>query len=91
MELTRRERVLRALRYEPVDRLPTQFNYTGSMGRRMAEHFGVDVSELPARLDNHLLRLDLTYAERLSPDGKARYDWWGAGHDTQEEGYYIRV
>jgi len=90
MELTRRERVLRALRYEPVDRLPTQFNYTASMGRRMAEHFSVDIAELPTRLDNHLLRLDLSYAERLSPDGKARYDWWGAGHDTQEEGYYIR-
>jgi uroporphyrinogen decarboxylase len=90
MQLSRRERVRRALRYEPVDRLPTQFNYTASMGRAMADHFGVDVSELPARLDNHLLRLDMTYQQRFSADGKARYDWWGAGHDTEEEGYYIR-
>ena len=90
MELTRRERVLRALTYQPVDRLPSQFNYTVSMGRRLADHFGVDVAELPARLDNHLLRLDLNYEQRLSADGKARYDWWGAGHDTEEEGYYIR-
>ncbi len=91
MELTRRERVLRALTYEPVDRLPTQFNYTASMGQRMAEHFGVDVTDLPTRLDNHLRRLDMSYDPRFSEDGKARFDWWGAGHDTQEEGYYIRV
>ena len=91
MTLSRRERVLRALTYQPVDRLPTQFNYTASMGRAMAEHFGVDVSDLGQRLDNHLVRLDLTYPERLSEDGSARFDWWGAGHDTQEEGYYIRV
>ena len=33
MELTRRERVLRALTYQEVDRLPTQFNRTNSMGQ----------------------------------------------------------
>ena len=27
---------------------------------------------------------------RLSADGLVRYDWWGAGHDTVEEGYFIR-
>jgi uroporphyrinogen decarboxylase len=91
MELTRRERVRRALTYEEVDRLPTQFNYTASMGRSMADHFGVDVADLPERLDNHLVRLDMTYPERFSDDGDARFDWWGAGHDTREEGYYIRV
>jgi uroporphyrinogen decarboxylase len=91
MELTRRDRVLRALTYREVDRLPTQLNYTDSMGQRLAEHFGVDLAELPARLDNHLVRLDLSYQPRFSDDGKARFDWWGAGHDTQEEGYYIRV
>ncbi len=91
MELTRRERVRRALTYQEVDRLPTQFNYTGSMGQAMAQHFGVELADLPERLDNHLVRLDMTYPKRLSEDGKARFDWWGAGHDTQEEGYYIRV
>ncbi len=91
MELTRRERVLRALTYEPVDRLPTQFNYTTSMGQRMGQHFGIDPVDLPERLDNHLRRLDMSYEPRFSDDGKARFDWWGAGHDTQEEGYYIRV
>jgi uroporphyrinogen decarboxylase len=91
VELTRRERVLRALTYQEVDRLPTQLNYTSSMGQAMAQHFGVDLADLPQRLDNHLVRLDMSYPERLSEDGTARFDWWGAGHDTQEEGYYIRV
>jgi uroporphyrinogen decarboxylase len=91
VKLTHKERLLRALRYEPVDRLPTQVNYTASMGQALSVHFGVPAAELPARLDNHLLRVDLTFPERLSTDGTARFDWWGAGHDTAEEGYYFRV
>jgi uroporphyrinogen decarboxylase len=89
--VTHKERLLRALRYQRVDRLPTQVNYTASMGRAIAEHLGLSSSDLPAALDNHLLRVDLTFPERFSPDGSVRFDWWGAGHDTSEEGYYIRV
>lgn len=37
----RKQRVLRALRREPVDRLPTQSNYTRAMGRLLSEHFGI--------------------------------------------------
>ncbi len=90
MSLTRRERVRRALRHEPVDRLPTQVGWTASMGQRMAEHLGVDLARLSERLDNHLVRVDLSHPARLSPDGRTGYDWWGAGHDTLEEGYFIR-
>jgi uroporphyrinogen decarboxylase len=90
MSLTRRERVRRALRHAPVDRVPTQVGWTASMGKRMAEHLGVDLARLPERLDNHLVRVDLSHPLRLSPDGRTRYDWWGAGHDTVEEGYFIR-
>jgi uroporphyrinogen decarboxylase len=60
------------------------------MGDRLARHLGVGVAELPDRLDNHLVRLDLSHVPRLGADGRTRYDWWGAGHDTQEEGYFIR-
>jgi uroporphyrinogen decarboxylase len=60
------------------------------MGDRLARHFGLDVSELPARFDNHLVRVDLSHQPRLSPDGRTRNDWWGAGHDAAEEGYFIR-
>ena len=90
MELTRRERVRRALRHDPVDRLPTQVGWTAPMGALMAASFGVDIADLPARLGNHLVRVDISHEARFSADGRTRYDWWGAGHDAAEEGYYIR-
>lgn len=89
MGLTHKERMRRALRYEPVDRLPTQINYTRAVGERLAAHFGVSPAELAARLDNHMLRVDVSHAPRLSADGTTAYDWWGAGFDTREEGYFI--
>ena len=91
MILTHKERLLRVLRHQPVDRLPTQINYTAGMGRLLAAHYGVSAGALPVVLDNHLVRVDVSHPERLSADGLARFDWWGAGHDTAEEGYYIRV
>ncbi|MEW6580328.1 MAG: uroporphyrinogen decarboxylase family protein [Chloroflexota bacterium] len=90
MTLTHKERMRRALRYEPVDRLPTQINYTGAVGERLAAHFGVTRADLPHRLGNHLLRVDISHTPRLSDDSKIVYDWWGAGFDTGEEGYFIR-
>jgi uroporphyrinogen decarboxylase len=89
--MNHKERLRRAVTYQPVDRLPTQVNYTGRQGERMAQYFGVAVKDLPVRLDNHLRRLDLTYPTRISDDGQAKFDWWGAGFDTQEEGYFVRV
>lgn len=86
--LTKRDRVRRALHLEPVDHLPAQTNYTPAMGVKLAAHFGCAVVELPELLGNHLLRLDLSYPKRLSADLKTSYDWWGAGWDTQTEGYW---
>jgi uroporphyrinogen decarboxylase len=88
--LTHKERLTRALHHEAVDRLPTQINYTARMGEKMAAYFGTAVSDLPVFLDNHLVRVDLSFPERLSEDGASRFDWWGAGHATNEEGYFIR-
>lgn len=73
-----------------MDRLPTQVGWTAAMGARLAAHLGVSEAELPRLLDNHLVRLDLSHASRLSADGRTSTDWWGAGHDTAEEGYFIR-
>jgi uroporphyrinogen decarboxylase len=87
--LAKKERMRRALWRQPVDRLPVQTNYTPVMGRKLRGHFKVSADELPNRLDNHLLRLDLTYPKRLSADGKVSYDWWGAGWDTETEGYWL--
>ena len=93
--LTPKDRMRRALSYEPVDRLPTQIGYTRAMGDRLAAHLDVPLADLPSRLDNHMIRVDITYRDRLSDrvsdDGRTRFDWWGVGFDTQEEGYFPSV
>jgi uroporphyrinogen decarboxylase len=76
------------LRRQPVDRLPVQTNYTGVMGAKLAAHFGCPVKDVAARLDNHLLRLDVSHAPHLSEDGRVSFDWWGAGWGTETEGYW---
>jgi hypothetical protein len=53
-ELTQKERVRRALCREPVDRIPTQCNYTALMGHMLAGYFKIPFGDLPARLDNHV-------------------------------------
>jgi len=78
----------RALWRQPVDRLPVQTNFTGAMGRKLRDALGVDASELSRRLDNHLLRVDVGHTTRFSDDGRVGFDWWGAGWDTQTEGYW---
>lgn len=87
-ELSKRERTRRALARQPVDRLPTQVNYTGAMGRKLASWFDVPVTELESRLDNHLLRVDLAQPKTLTSGGKVALDWWGAGWSTETEGYW---
>ena len=91
MSLTRKERMHRAVTYQEVDRIPTQINYTPGMGQIMAEYFNVAVDELPAFLGNHMIRVDTDYPGVLSEDGKVKFDWWGVGFDTQEEGYFAAV
>lgn len=86
--LTPKERMRRALWREEVDRLPVQTNYTGAMGLQLAAHLDCTVAELPARLDNHLLRVDIAHPPRLSDDGRVCFDWWGAGWGTETEGYW---
>ena len=91
MSVTHKERMRRALSHEPVDRIPIQVNYTQAMGWRMAAHLGVAVGELPGRLGNHLLRVDIAHEQRRSDDGRIAFDWWGVGFDTEQEGYFAAV
>jgi uroporphyrinogen decarboxylase len=58
------------------------------MGKVLCDHFEVTPEELPDRLDNHMLRVNVNHESRLSEDGLARYDWWGVGWDTQIEGHW---
>ena len=91
MTVSCKERMRRALNHEPVDRIPTQINYTQAMGQRVAAHLGVAADELPQRLGNHLLRVDIAHERKRSDDGRIAFDWWGVGFDTEQEGYFAAV
>ncbi|MGA2181979.1 MAG: uroporphyrinogen decarboxylase family protein [Bryobacteraceae bacterium] len=58
------------------------------MGRLLSRHFGITKAELPERLGNHLLRVDIDHPRRTNADGSIEFDWWGAGWDTRTEGYW---
>jgi len=89
--LSHKERTLRSLRYEPVDRIPTQINYTGAMGEKLATHFGVSIDNLPASLDNHLIRVDIDHTRQLDEENDVLFDWWGVGFANDEEGYFAKI
>ena len=86
-----KERMRRALNHEPVDRIPTQVNYTKAMGQRLAAHLGVMLDQLPQRLGNHLLRVDIAFERMGRGNGRLSFDWWGVGFDTEQEGYFAAV
>ncbi len=90
-QLSKKERVRRALWREPVDRLPVQTNYTGVMAAKLAAHFRCSTQELNKVFDNHLLRVDISHPPRLSEDGLVSFDWWGAGWGTETEGYWHAI
>ena len=87
MSLTHKERMRLALQHQPIDRIPTQMGYTGDMGAKIAKHLSVSVDDLPTVVDNHMIRVDLSYPKRFNDDGSLYYDWWGVGWSTHEEGY----
>ncbi|MEI6656706.1 MAG: uroporphyrinogen decarboxylase family protein [Verrucomicrobiota bacterium] len=89
--LTPKERMRRALWRQPVDRLPVQTNYTGTVATALAAHLHCTPAELPARFGNHLLRVDVDHPPRLSADTLVSFDWWGAGWGTATEGYWHAV
>jgi uroporphyrinogen decarboxylase len=89
--MTRKERMRRALHYELVDHVPTQINYTTAYGQTMAAHLDVSLEQLPSHIGNHLMRVDISHDGRINDDGIVRFDWWGVGFDTREEGYFAAI
>ena len=59
--MTRRERVIAALRFEKPDFIPYQINFTGRMRDRMKEYAG---EEFFSKIDNHLYQIDLSKPQR---------------------------
>jgi len=75
--------MLRALKRQRSTGSPRNPTTRGKMGALLAEHFGIAEAELPERLGNHLLRVDIDHARRTTADGSIEFDWWGAGWDTR--------
>ena len=89
--MTHKERVLRSIRKEGLDRFPTQITFTPDMARILSRHLGVSEEELPSKLDNHIVMASLNDTVRVDPKEGIRYDNWGIGWDmTLAEGYWIR-
>lgn len=88
--MTPRERLLRALRGEPVDRLPTEIGFTPMAAEQAARWLGVAVADLGDVLDNHLLALAPQDVVRV--EGPTNYDIWGIGWDnTINDGFQVQV
>ena len=91
MAMTHKERMQNVIRYRSVDHIPTQINYTGEMGRKLAKYFQRSEADLPAFLGNHMIRVDIDHPMRFNENRRVKFDWWGVGFDTQEEGYFAAV
>lgn len=92
--MTRKERMLAAMRREPVDRLPTQIDFSPKMLDIMCEKFGkprLGEEELLSVTDNHLVYgfLNDTFGmirKRQLPGTRIAYDNWHCGFDMEQEG-----
>lgn len=93
-EMTRKERLLAAIRREPCDRLPTQIDFSPKMLDLMCQKFGKPCrgeEELLDVTDNHLVYgfLNDTFGmirKRQLPGERISFDSWGCGFDMEQEG-----
>jgi uroporphyrinogen decarboxylase len=85
---SRKERLKRTLLHQDVDFIPTQINFTAGLSKLLLNHFQIFEKELPFHLGNHMIRVDIDYPNKFSSNKKLKYDIWGVGFDTEEEGYY---
>lgn len=86
---THRDRVIAAINHEKLDRLPIQINYTKRMGELLARHFGVQVTELPFFLGNHIMTAVPDERIRIDHDALVEYDIFGVGWDLRSEGFLV--
>ncbi len=93
-EMTRKERMLAAIRREPQDRIPTQLDFSPKMLDVVCNHYGAPCTGEEALLpwmDNHLVYGFINDAfgmqrKRVLGGGAIAYDNWGCGFDISQEG-----
>lgn len=93
-EMTRKERMLAAIRRQPHDRIPTQLDFSPLMLDRVCRHYGAPLTGEEALLpwmDNHLVYCFINDAfgmqrKRVQTANRIAYDNWGCGFDITQEG-----
>lgn len=93
-EMTRKERMLAAIRRQPHDRVPTEIDFSPKMLDVVCKHYGAPCrgeEELLPWMDNHLVYCFINDAfgmqrKRILGGGKIAYDNWGCGFDISQEG-----
>jgi len=89
---THKQRVIRSVKRDELDRFPTQLTFTPEMSRIIARHLKMSEDELERRLDNHIIAVPPDDTVRIDKEKGIRYDHWGIGWDTKlTEGFLIRV
>lgn len=95
-EMTRKERLLAAMRRQPQDRPPTQLDFSPRMLDIVCKHYGVPSTgeeSLLGCMDNHLVYGFINDAfgmqrKRKLSGNAIQFDNWGCGFDITQEGTY---
>ncbi len=80
--LSHKERVLRTLRRESVDYLPSNLEFSAPLATRIAQALRVPVAELPRTFDNHLVYG--YFNDEVRRERGVIFDNWGVGMQEQE-------
>ena len=90
--LTPKQRVLRTIRRQEIDRLPTQIDFSGACQDKMTKHWGLRGDrEMAPFLGNHIIYAYMNDAvgnikARQAGQGDISYDDWGTGFQNVSEG-----
>ena len=90
--LTPKQRILRTIKRQEIDRLPTQIDFSGACQDKMSKHWNLNGDrEMAPFLGNHIIYAYLNDAvgnikARKVGQGDISYDDWGTGFENVSEG-----
>ncbi len=91
-KLTPKERMLRTMKGQEIDRLPTQIDFSGACLDKMLKHWGLaSEPQAVSFLDNHIVYAYLNDAvgnikARQLATADVSFDSWGVGYASGQEG-----
>ncbi|MDR3588647.1 MAG: uroporphyrinogen decarboxylase family protein [Negativicutes bacterium] len=91
-KLTPKERLLRTMKRQEIDRLPTQIDFSGACLDKMLKHWGLaSEPQAVSFLGNHIVYAYLNDAvgnikARQLADSDLSFDSWGVGYSNGQEG-----